>query len=146
MEPAIRYIKTHDGGLAYWTLTTVVFMFPWASHLQLEWQIPSNRYLYQELARSHRLVRFDLRGSGLSQHHVPMTLDHFVQDIADVLDAISAPRASIVAAGASGPIAITFAATCPDRVDRLVLLEAPVSLDDGGPTAQGVLEFARAGL
>ena len=128
MEPAIRYTKTLDGiRLAYWTLgdgPPVLFMFPWASHLQLEWQIPANRYLYEELARTHRLVRFDLRGTRTPQHHVPTTLDHLVQDIAQVLDAVSAPRASIIAAE-SGPIAITFAAMRPDRVDRLVLLKRP---------------------
>ena len=54
MEPSIRYTKAPDGvRLAYWTLgdgPPLVFLFPWASHLQLEWRISANRYLYEELA------------------------------------------------------------------------------------------------
>ena len=38
----------------------------WLTHLEFEWQSPVWRHWWEELAQNHTLVRFDQRGSGLS--------------------------------------------------------------------------------
>ena len=43
----------------------------WISHLELEWEAPPMRDLYERLAADHLLIRYDKRGTGLSdrEHH-----------------------------------------------------------------------------
>jgi pimeloyl-ACP methyl ester carboxylesterase len=75
MEPRIQYAKTSDGvSIAYWTMgegPPLVYMpnVIW-SHAQLEWQFPEIRRWYELLAKARTLVRFDARGTGLSQRDV----------------------------------------------------------------------------
>ena len=76
MEPRIQYAKTEDGvNIAFWTFgkgePPLVYMEgPPYSHLQLEWQIPAYRTEYELLAEKRKVVRYDGRGSGLSDREV----------------------------------------------------------------------------
>ena len=145
MEPQIRYTKTPDGvNIAYWTLgqgPVLLFMFPLPSHLQLEWQIPLYRRAYERLAARHTLVRYDVRGSGLSQHGIEWSLGGLVCDIEAVLDRLSAERCSIVALGIAGPPALSFAELHPGRIERLVLWEAYASYTDLGAQVEALTEL-----
>ena len=75
MEPRIQYAKTKDGvSIAYATLgegMPLVSMpaLPW-SHIQLEWQIPEYARWMERLAENRRLVKYDGRGTGLSERNV----------------------------------------------------------------------------
>ena len=56
MEPRIQYAKTSDGvSIAYWVLgkgmPLVYASSPPFNHLQMEWQIPQLRLLFERLAR-----------------------------------------------------------------------------------------------
>ena len=75
MEPRIQYAKTEDGvSIAYWTMgegTPFLVLQAWPyEHCQLEWQLEDYRLLYEPLVSKRRLIRFDGRGSGLSERHV----------------------------------------------------------------------------
>jgi pimeloyl-ACP methyl ester carboxylesterase len=77
------------------------------------------------LAREHRVIRYDLRGYGRSgpadapfQHH---------EDLRALLDTLGVARASLVGLSGGGRIAIDFALTHPERVDRLVLASPGLS-------------------
>ena len=77
------------------------------------------------LAPDFRVLRLDLRGHGRSGHtDGSLSLDEFVQDVTDVLDACHVPAAHIVGFSLGGMIAQGFALQHPDRVRRLVLLSA----------------------
>ncbi|MEG3086969.1 alpha/beta fold hydrolase [Sphingomonas sp. PB4P5] len=83
--------------------------------------------LAADLARDHTVIVPDLRGMGLSAR----AEDGFdkkteAQDIAGVMDALNAPRADVVAHDIGNMVAYAFAARHPDRVTRLVLMDAPV--------------------
>jgi 3-oxoadipate enol-lactonase len=66
-----------------------------------------------------RVVRYDLRGMGKSADVTgPFSS---VDDLAAVLDAIGAPRAHLVGLSLGAGVALDFALTHPERVDRLVL-------------------------
>ena len=76
------------------------------------------------LAATHRVVRIDLPGSGLS----PPDPAHDYRDerslqlLMALLDDLGLPRVSLVGHSMGGRIAWTFAAQFPERVDKLVLV------------------------
>jgi pimeloyl-ACP methyl ester carboxylesterase len=77
------------------------------------------------LAPEFRLLRLDLRGHGRSGHiEGALTLEDFVQDVADVLDACAVPAAHVVGFSLGGMIAQGIALQHAHRVRRLVLLSA----------------------
>ena len=77
------------------------------------------------LASAFRVLRLDLRGHGGSGHiDGALTLDDFVRDVVDVLDACDVPSAHIVGFSLGGMIAQGLALQHADRVRRLVLLSA----------------------
>ena len=77
------------------------------------------------LASTFRVLRLDLRGHGGSGHiDGALTLDDFVRDVVDVLDACDVPSAHIVGFSLGGMIAQGLALQHADRVRRLVLLSA----------------------
>jgi 3-oxoadipate enol-lactonase len=77
------------------------------------------------LAPEFRVLRLDLRGHGRSGHiEGALTLDDFVRDVVDVLDACAVPATHIVGFSLGGMIAQGIALQYPDRVRRLVLLSA----------------------
>ena len=87
MEPRIHYAQSKDGvSIAYWTLGNgepFVYspVMPF-SHIQLEWEIPECRRWYERLASGRQLVRFDGRGSGLSDRDASdFTLDAQLRDL-----------------------------------------------------------------
>lgn len=127
MDPAIQYATTSDGvSIAFWTLgegPVVIEMppHPW-SHIGLEWQDPDFRRWYERVARGRRLVRYDSRGSGLSDRDVgEYTLDHLVLDLEAVVDRLGLERFAIAGITMSGPAALAYAMRHPERVSALIL-------------------------
>jgi pimeloyl-ACP methyl ester carboxylesterase len=80
-----------------------------------------------EFARDHTVVVPDLRGLGLSSKPAG-GFDKKTQagDVAGVLDALGIARADVVAHDIGNMVAFQFAAQHPERVGRLVLIDAPV--------------------
>lgn len=76
------------------------------------------------LADGHRVIRFDLPGSGLSAPDPAgdYTDARSVELLLALLDRLGLQRASLVGHSIGGRIAWTFAARHPERVDRLVLV------------------------
>jgi len=76
------------------------------------------------LAATHRVVRIDMPGSGLS----PPDPAHDYRDerslqlLIALLDDLGLPRVSLVGHSMGGRIAWTFAARFPERIDKLVLV------------------------
>jgi class 3 adenylate cyclase len=128
MEPSVRYTTTSDGvAIAYADVgegSPIVYMpsTPF-SHVQLEWGIPRLRDLYNGLiAAGHRLVRYDARGTGLSDRDAAdLGLEARLLDLEAVLQATGLERAALFATGDTGMEAISWAATRPERVTHLML-------------------------
>ncbi len=78
----------------------------------------------QGLAGKHRVVRFDLPGSGLSPPDPTgdYTDARSITLVLTLMDQLGLARASIVGHSIGGRIAWTLAAKHPDRVDKLVLV------------------------
>ena len=76
------------------------------------------------LLSPRRAVTFDFLGYGSSDRTQPVALsraDH-VHQLGAVLDALGIQTAVLVGHDASGPVAIDYALSAPDRVGRLILL------------------------
>lgn len=88
-----------------------------------------------DLARDHRVVRFDLLGHGLTgpdpqRRYSPEARAAF---LGAVMDAAGLERATVVGNSLGGLAAWRFAAAHPDRVDRLILI-APGAYPVNGVT------------
>jgi class 3 adenylate cyclase len=127
--PETRYAKTGDGAhIAFQVLgdgpPDLVFMAEGASHLDLAWDIPAYDRVFRRMASFSRLIRFDTRGSGLSDPiglSEPLSLEEQAKEMLAVLDAAGAERAAVVANSVSGLLGIFFAASYPTRTSSLVL-------------------------
>ncbi len=78
----------------------------------------------EALQTDHRVIRFDLPGSGLSEPDVAgdYTDARSLQLLTALQDRLGLARATIVGHSIGGRIAWTFAARHPARVDRLILV------------------------
>ena len=72
------------------------------------------------LARTHRVIRYDLPGYGSSP--LPSGPFSHVRDLEALLDGLGVERTSVVGVSVGGQIALEFALVHPDRVERLVLV------------------------
>jgi class 3 adenylate cyclase len=127
--PETRYAKTDDGAhVAFQVLgdgpPDLVFVAEGASNVEFAWEIPAYDRVFRRLASFGRLIRFDTRGSGLSDPlglSEQLSLEGQAKDMLTVLDAAGAERAAVVANSGSGLLAIFFAASYPNRISSLVL-------------------------
>lgn len=86
---------------------------------------PSMARFQRRLASLGRLIRFDQRGVGLSDRGSPSdppTHEQWVQDAVAVLDAVGSEQAAVFAAMGSSAEGIALAATHPERVKSLVVV------------------------
>jgi class 3 adenylate cyclase len=126
--PETCYARSGEISVAYQVLGSgpldLVFAPP-ITHLELEWESPSEAGFYRRLASTCRLIRFNLRGVGMSDP-VPgiPTLESRMDDIRAVMDATGSERAVIFGLGDAGPLCIIFAATYPERTSALVLFNS----------------------
>src|SRR6201998_4699007 len=87
------YAKCGDLSLAYQVFgdgpVELVFVGPWASHVELVWTAPEFKAFYDQLATFCRVLLFDKAGAGLSDPvpHI-RTLDDRAAEIEAVMDAV----------------------------------------------------------
>ncbi len=94
----------------------------WLTHLEYDWRSPVWKHWLEELARGHRVVRYDERGCGLSDREVDeLSLEGFVSDLEAVVDAAQLDRFALLGLSQGGAIAIAYAVRHPERVSHVVL-------------------------
>jgi class 3 adenylate cyclase/pimeloyl-ACP methyl ester carboxylesterase len=127
MEPRIQYATTSDGvSIAFWTLgegpPLVCLPTIPNSHLEFEWQIQECRNWYERLSEGRMVVRYDNRGSGLSDRSVSdYSPEALVRDLEAVVERLKLAQFALMGLHRSGPIAMAYAANNPTRVTRLIL-------------------------
>lgn len=96
----------------------------WMTHVDWDWQTPVWGPWLESLSEHHHLVRYDSRGSGLSDRNVAaVTLDDLVSDLEAVVDAAGLERFALFGASQGGAMSIAYAARHPERVTHMVLLD-----------------------
>jgi class 3 adenylate cyclase/pimeloyl-ACP methyl ester carboxylesterase len=129
MQQQIRFCITSDGArLAYAMLgdgPPLLAVSGWLSHLQLEWDEADVCTFWKGLARGRRLIRYDKRGTGLSDWDVAdLSFEARVRDLKAIADALELDRFDLLGISEGGATAIAFAARHPERVRSLMLYGA----------------------
>src|SRR5437764_5054722 len=124
-----RYATSDGASIAYQIVGSgpidLVLVLGFATHLELQWEMPPLARFFKRLSRFSRLIVFDKRGTGLSDPvtEVP-TLEQRIDDVRAVMDAAGSERAAFLGISEGGPTSVLFAATHPERVSALVLYGA----------------------
>ena len=126
MKTTIRYAKSGDVNIAYQVTgegtCDLVLVSGFVSHLDADWQHPSSARLLERLGSFARLIRFDKRGTGLSDRTVGLPdFETRMDDVRAVMDAAGSERADLFGYSEGGPLAVLFAATYPHRVRAVAL-------------------------
>ena len=150
MEPRIQYAKTTDGvSIAYCVMgegRPLVHASGWPfCHLEAEWWVPTYRFWHERLAEKTRLVRYDTRGSGLSQRDVDdLSLDARLLDLEAVTDHLGLDTLDLMGYGNAGQVAISYAVRHPDRLAHLILSDSFARASDflQIPQLQGLMALS----
>ena len=126
LEQEIRFCTAPDGvQLAYSMIGQGLPLMKtgnWMTHLEFDLESPIWRHLYEELAKTCRLVRYDARGNGLSDRIVDeISFDAFVRDLEAVVDAAGLSRFALLGISQGCAVSIAYAVRHPERVSHLVL-------------------------
>jgi pimeloyl-ACP methyl ester carboxylesterase/DNA-binding CsgD family transcriptional regulator len=125
MEPETHYARSGDLRIAYQVIgggPDLVMVPGLTSHLEIQWRDHSYRRFVRSLSSFCRLVRFDKRGTGLSDPvGEPPALDQRMADLMAVISAAKCHRPIVLGFSDGGPIAITLAATHRRSVRALIL-------------------------
>ena len=129
MKQRIRFCTSGDGArIAFATAgegPPLVRVNNWFTHLELDWDNPVWRHWSEALAERRMLVRYDPRGSGLSDRDASdFSLDAMVADLEAVADALKLRRFPLIGLCQGGAVAVAYAARHPERVSRLVLYDS----------------------
>ena len=149
----IHFARASDGvTIAYSTMgegAPLLVAPGWVSHLELEMDNPASVEFYEGLSKGgqRRLIRFDVRGSGLSDRRVEdISIEARARDLEAVIDQLGLDKVAIFASSHSGPPAIIYAATHPEKVSHLVLYATFARRDQSGRDALGkaIVDLIRA--
>ena len=124
-EP-IRYTVSDGLHIAYQVTgggpLDIVLISGFVSHLELDWGDPRHAHFLHRLGSFGRLIRFDKRGTGMSDRPSGLPdVETRMHDVLSVMDAVGSERAVLVGYSEGGPMAIMCAAAHPERVAGLVL-------------------------
>jgi class 3 adenylate cyclase len=125
-----RYATSGDVSIAYQEVggagpMDIVFAHGFVGNLEVEAENPRHEAFFARLSSLGRVIRFDRRGTGLSDRvrEVP-TLETRMDDLRAVMDAAGSKRAVLVATFEAASMAMVFAATYPERVGGLAVYNA----------------------
>ncbi len=126
MRPPVRYAKSGDISIACQVTGEGPVDLVWApgtvSHLDLDWEWPPRARFLEQLASFCRLIRFDKRGTGLSDRPTKAaTLEERTEDIRAVMDAVGSREAFVFGVSEGANMACLFAATFPKRTRGLII-------------------------
>lgn len=123
----VHYVVASDGTRLAWAESgagdTIVKAANWLTHLELEWESPLWRHWLQFLSAHARLVRYDERGSGMSEWtDAPLSLEQWQSDLGTVIGAAAVPGpVTLVGISQGAATCIRYAVEHPERVRRMIL-------------------------
>jgi pimeloyl-ACP methyl ester carboxylesterase len=140
--PPIRYTRSGDVNIAYQVTGDgpfdLVLVPGFFSHLEVDWEHAGHARFLDRLGSFARLIRFDKRGTGLSDRAVGLPdFETRMDDLRAVMDAADSQRAALLGYSEGGPMSVLFAASYPRRTRALVLYGATRS-DSGARITPGL--------
>jgi pimeloyl-ACP methyl ester carboxylesterase len=124
--PETRYALSGDVHIAYQVTGEgpfdLVFVPGFVTHMEMQWKLPGFGDFLRALGSFVRLIRFDKRGTGMSD---PVSgapsLETRMDDVRAVMDAVGSRRAAFYGLSEGAAMVILFAATYPERTAALVV-------------------------
>jgi pimeloyl-ACP methyl ester carboxylesterase/DNA-binding CsgD family transcriptional regulator len=147
-DQEIRQLEFEGRRLAYSTFgegPPIVVGPRWVSHLEEEWADPRQRAFYQDLGRTHQVLRFDRLGCGLSSRELDLrpTIESESRQLEAVIDAVG-EAAIVLASSCSCLAASQLAVRRPQAVSKLVYFGGYAARDDiPEATKSSLIEFVR---
>jgi len=131
VDPDIAYARSSGVAIAYQVMgegdVDLVYVPDYMSNLVFAMRYPRWRLFYESLATRFRLILFDKRGTGLSDHGGQFaTLETRMEDMHAVLDAAGSVRTVVLASHEGCGMAALYAASYPERTTALVLFHPSV--------------------
>jgi pimeloyl-ACP methyl ester carboxylesterase/DNA-binding CsgD family transcriptional regulator len=125
----IGFVRARDGArIAYASSgkgPVVVKTANWLSHLEYDWRSPVWRHWVDFLSTGSRLVRYDERGNGLSDHELAdLSFERWVDDLECLVEHLGLERFALLGISQGGAVAVEYAARHPEKVERMVLFGA----------------------
>ena len=145
--PITRYAKSGDVHIAYQVFgsgtTDLVFVPGFISHIENYWEHPDLARWLLRLGSFARVIMFDKRGTGLSDPVSEMpSLDLRMDDVRAVMDAAGTESAALFGISEGGALSALFAATYPQRCQRLVLYGAFARYPMGAEVLKPFFKYA----
>jgi len=114
----VQYARSGGIAIAYQVVgegdIDLVFVPDYVSNLVYDWEWRRYRDFFDRLAQSFRLIRFDKRGTGLSDHGGNFAaLETRMDDLRAVLDGAGSTSAVVLSAHEGSAMAVLYAATTP---------------------------------
>jgi class 3 adenylate cyclase/pimeloyl-ACP methyl ester carboxylesterase len=155
--PDVRFASAPDGArIAYQVVgdgpRDLVLSTDWVSSIDLMWEQPRMERYLARLAGHGRLILFDKRGNGGSDHapivegRFAATVEQAAEDLLAVLDAAGSERPDLISSTYGGWPAMLFAATHPERCGRLVLQDTCARQMAADDYAHGIDEETQAAV
>ena len=125
--PDTRFARTPGGSsIAYQCVgdgdVTIVSVPPMAQNIEMAWEWPAIRRMFEGFATFCRFLPFDKRGTGMSNRSLDIPrLDERVDELSAVLDHAGLDHTYLMGTSEGGPMTLMFAATYPDRVQGVIL-------------------------
>lgn len=126
MKQQIRFCRSFDGTRIAFAVSgngpPLVRAPHWFTHLEHDWNNPAMMPWVAGLSRHYSLLRFDQRGTGLSDRDVPeISFESMVGDLASVVDAAGFGRFAILGLSQGASTAVAYASLHPERVSHLII-------------------------
>lgn len=144
----IRFCKTGDGvTIAYSTMglgSPLVIPPQFVTHLEADLVEGPFAEVYAALAQHHMVVRFDKRGTGLSEREISelSSDENFVPDLEAVVDELKLQRFALYGLSAGGRLSLQYYGKHRDRVGHLVLYDTNPQAADSRRQQQRAVTLA----
>jgi len=141
--PTTRFARTPSGSsIAYQVIgeseVSIVSVPPMAQNIEMAWEWPAIRRMFEGFATFCRFVPFDKRGTGMSNRSLDIPrLDERVDELSAVLDDAGLDHAFLMGTSEGGPMTLMFAATYPARVQGVILESSAAWLGPGSEGSSG---------
>lgn len=127
MQQKVQFCTTSDGVQIAFSVMgegyPLVLVPGWVSNIELDMEpgAPAVGF-FEKLAEHFTLIRYDKRGTGLSDRHVKdFGLEPRLLDLDALIERLKLTRYALRGMSEGGPVAIAHAVRHPDRVSHLIL-------------------------
>lgn len=128
-EQEIQFFTTSDGVRVASTIggsgPPLVRAVDWLNHLDFEWKNPFRRHWFSEIMCHNTFLRYDQRGSGLSDWNIAdFSFEGSIADFEELISAVGWDKFALMGTCNGGAVATAYAARHPERVTKLILVGA----------------------